>query len=817
MMGIGAAEITVLLMFLGGFGLPLGVPPAPENPAMQHVAPPNCVLYASWAGMATPDATSANQTEQLFAEAEVQEFGRSLEKTIGLAVRHFAQQNGDPKADLMAKVIPQWTKTVITRSSAVFATKLEVNNGKLAFEGGLLIDAGVTEAPLLVDGLIQLMKTPENQPQLVKLGAVQLAQFAPQKGSPLEAEITIGAAGPYVLIGFGKGAVEGMMDRVRAKRTPPWLAAIATRLPVERRSSVSYINTKALVQSFVPLAGPDGAKIGKALGLEQLGEIISVTGLDKEGMVSRSLLKIDGNATGLLALVDTNGIKPEQIAFLPKDATFATAFSLNTQQLYSFVAHLVAEIDPNGAEEFDQMAQGFRQQFGMRLQEDLLASLGETWTLSMSPADGWLGVTATVEVKDPIKLNQFVDRVKGVLSDAPPGRAPRIDTAQFEGTAVHSVAIPGMPFRPAWAIAGNRLIISLTPQSIKAQLGAKPNEIGLFATPAYAAAFQGDSRVIALAHQDSAKVFETTYSYATLLLPMMMDMQNQFGNGPGRPGAGPPAPQFFDFSTLPSSRSIHRHLRPSSSITKRTADGIESESRQTFPTLNVGTAGPVAVAFLLPAVQAARSAARRTQSANNLKMQMLALHNTHDTFHGFPAAYTMNKDKKPLLSWRVHILPFIEQQQLYQQFKLDEPWDSEHNKKLIEKMPQVYRSPASNAPPGTTTYLAVGGPRGMFTKPEAAGPEPTRGGLTMSAITDGTSNTIAIVEASDAQAVIWTKPEEFIPDEKDPLKGLAGPYPGGFNVAMCDGSVRFIRLTIDPVMLYRAFQRDDGNVINLDR
>ena len=807
MMGIGAAELTVLLMFLGGFGLPLGVPPQPENPAMQYVAPEKCVLYATWAGMATPDATSANQTEQLFAEAEVQEFGRSLEKTIGLAVRHFAQQNGDPKADMLAKVVPQWTKAVITRSSAVFATKVEMANGKLVFEGGLLIDAGAADAPLLVDGLIQIIKSPDNQPQTVKLGTTQFARFAPQPGSPLEAEITVGAAGPYVLIGFGKGAVEGMMDRVRAKQTPAWVAAIGTRLPVERRSSISYINTKALMQAFLPLAGRDGARIFNALGLEHVGEVISVSGLDKDGMVSRSLLKIDGNPTGLLALVDTQGIKAEQLSFLPNDATFATAFSLNTQQLYSFGAQMVADTDPRGAEELERMVQDFRQTFGMRLQEDLLASLGETWTLSMSPADGLLGVTATVEVKDAIKLNQFVQRLQGMLSDGPPGQAPRIDTVQFEGTAINSVVLPGMPLRPAWAITGNRLVIALTPQSIKAQLGAKPNEIGLFNSPAYAGAFKGDSRVIALTHQDSAKVFEATYSYLTLLLPMMTEMQNEFGRG------GPPAPQFFDFSSLPSSRSIHRHLRPSISITKRTTDGIETESRQTFPTLNVGTTAPVAVALLLPAVQASRTAARRMQSMNNLKQQMLALHNFHDTFTVFPPAYSADKEKKPLLSWRVHILPFIEQSQLYEQFKLDEPWDSPHNIKLADKMPAVYRSPVSSAAPNMTTYLAVGGDHGVFTKPNSGR---GLGGLGLASVTDGTSNTIGIVEASDAKAVIWTKPEEFVPEEKDPLKGLAGPFPGGFLAALCDGSVRFVRLTVRPATLYNAFQRDDGNPTNLD-
>ena len=93
-------------------------------------------------------------------------------------------------------------------------------------------------------------------------------------------------------------------------------------------------------------------------------------------------------------------------------------------------------------------------------------------------------------------------------------------------------------------------------------------------------------------------------------------------------------------------------------------------------------------------------------SMNNLKQIALALHNYHAAMGSFPATASMSKDGKPLLSWRVHILPYLEQDNLFKQFKLDEPWDSEHNKALIAKMPDIYRSPAQKVGDGKTTYLA---------------------------------------------------------------------------------------------------------------
>ena len=234
----------------------------------------------------------------------------------------------------------------------------------------------------------------------------------------------------------------------------------------------------------------------------------------------------------------------------------------------------------------------------------------------------------------------------------------------------------------------------------------------------------------------------------------------------------------------------------------------------TLPGASVGASAPVLVALLLPAVQSAREAARRTASMNNLKMIALAMHNYHDVYKGFPAAYNVDENGKPLLSWRVHILPFIEQQALYQQFHLDEPWNSPHNRKLIAQMPTVYRSPSSKADPGKTVYLGNAGKHGVFVPPKGdqkGKTQPT--GVSMRNITDGTSNTIMAVEASDTAAVVWTKPDDFVPDEKNPLRGLVGLHPGGFLAALCDGSVRFISESINPEVLKALLTKDGGEVV----
>jgi len=232
---------------------------------------------------------------------------------------------------------------------------------------------------------------------------------------------------------------------------------------------------------------------------------------------------------------------------------------------------------------------------------------------------------------------------------------------------------------------------------------------------------------------------------------------------------------------------------------------LEGRSNATAQ-VNAATIG-ILVALLLPAVQAAREAARRAQASNDLKQIALALHNYHAAQNAFPPPAITDKDGKPLLSWRVAILPYLEQQQLYEQFRLDEPWDSEHNRQLASAVVPVYQGTNPGVRPGMTAYLGAAGKGTIF-----EGPKGTR----IDQIRDGTANTIMVVEANPDQAVPWTSPADLEFEPGKPLRGLGAARPGGFNAAFADGSVRFLSKSIDGKLLGLLMQMADGQPITGD-
>jgi hypothetical protein len=211
-------------------------------------------------------------------------------------------------------------------------------------------------------------------------------------------------------------------------------------------------------------------------------------------------------------------------------------------------------------------------------------------------------------------------------------------------------------------------------------------------------------------------------------------------------------------------------------------------------------------------------------------MLTLATVNYVDTNNGrLPPAVVYGPDGKPLYSWRVLLLPYLGEDNLFRRFHLDEPWDSPNNKPLLALMPKVYLDPGDKGQQqlGMTHYQVFDGPGAAFDSSSrplmpftAAGVNAP--GLQMSAsqlrypvgFTDGTPNTFLIVETPDP--VPWTSPQNLPFGPGVPLPKLARPSRGGFNAAYADGTVRQVPSSISELTLRALITPNGGEVLGPD-
>lgn len=248
---------------------------------------------------------------------------------------------------------------------------------------------------------------------------------------------------------------------------------------------------------------------------------------------------------------------------------------------------------------------------------------------------------------------------------------------------------------------------------------------------------------------------------------------------------------------------------PFQPMLKQVVDGTNLASEGTVVSLTVPRPDDLEKlpALLIPAMMQARKAASNAVQKNNLKQIALAFHNYHDVYRHFPGLDSNgSKDEGNIrgkgLSWRVHLLPFLDEAALYDQFNLDEPWDSEQNKSLLPFMPSVYGDDFE----GNTTIHVFAGENLLFAEGKP--------GAQFREILDGTSNTLLFVNAGEDTASPWTKPGGLELNADDPVSVL-GQVGDVFSAALCDGSVRDISKAVDAETLKNLIQPGDGNPVFL--
>ena len=803
MVGMGTMEILILLTLFfssgGPLSLPLSTPPLPPDPLLERAAPAECLAYLELAGLAAPQADADNPTERMLADPEMQEFLAALGSQAARLFREAAAlppEGNDASATLI--------EAALTRPLAISIERFRPPSpqGPPELAASLLMRLGDREAAIRGAVAVLVDNTfgggaPAGAPRTVRIAGTQWQQVATPVGP-----LSWGFHDESFIITIGPDTLESLLKRLAddGRESPAWKGDIVKRFPVTRRSTLTYLNLKKALRLVMSLPAAERSPLSavlEAAGVADLEVVGGVTGMSESGVVSSLWIGCAETPHGLLAKPAT-GVNRSVLARLPSEAVLAQSWSLDLSAMLAAGLDVVAAGDPQAAAEIRGQLEQFRAIAGLDLDAHLLAPLGPDWSVVSVPAPGGLlpGFALVAGVRDRATFARTHKALLGILRNAAAAGSlpvsvreiPYRDQTLFCLEA--ATAEMPIPITPSWCLTDDRLIVTISPQFLKTLLVRDPGDPGLGKLPEVKAAMAGGEPAF-LGVVDPTTLLGTLCGLYEMAVPLARTAGRQQGLD-------------VDLPQLPPASAIMPYARPSVSLIRHEDDGILIESTGTIP-LGPLTAGggllgvspaatPVMVGLLLPAVQSAREAARRAQTQNQFRQVMLAMLTYESVRRTLPPQAICDDDGKPLLSWRVAILPYLDEEGLHNQFRLDEPWDSDHNLKLVEQMPAVYAdptAPAEQAARGLTTVQVMTGPNTPFAVPAK--------GLQFRAIRDGTSKTVAIVEAMPDKAVPWTKPQDLSFDPDRPLAGVGNPWRAGkgFLIGFFDGSVRLIDPEID--------------------
>ncbi|NBB96204.1 MAG: hypothetical protein GVY16_10770 [Planctomycetes bacterium] len=518
-------------------------------------------------------------------------------------------------------------------------------------------EAGALKLALLIDldkdreafdkQLEQLLNVdpdnPDTQPRQATIGQVSARQIGPEQ-SP----ITFGYIGSTFFLTTGMGTAEAIVQPVEGKTlatNETYLTALKQVGGVngEALQMLAYVDVKRLADSVAALYEKPGqtepgenprADVAKAVGACGVTTIAGSWRIVDKGLLGTLRVSTPGPHKGLMSLFDGAPLTEADLATIPVDADFALLANVEPTRMFDEIRRGVTTFGEDAVKDFDANVAAMEKVFEMSLKDDMLASLGDTWTLSMADSQGGrlTGLMLSVEVRDETKLNTLLDKFAGFASgmimarqmgprqyaedrqqpDSPSGVAPPIQSLQVGAATVRYMRIPGegpgMVVLPAWCVHEGRLYLAGWPQTIASALQSETKPLATH--PDYK---RLRSKLLAkpsiLTWTNSPQMIRKFYP---LYVIAGTTLTNLAVNESGYQGVPPLWP-----SGLPE---LTKFIWPSVSVIAADDAGITVQSYSSGPTLLPGgVAVPAAsAAILLPALNNAREEAKKAVSAANL-------------------------------------------------------------------------------------------------------------------------------------------------------------------------------------------------------
>ena len=664
--------------------------------------------------------------------------------------------------------------------------------------------------------------------------------------SPGGLELTWWDEGGHLAIGVGTGAWQWMLaarvgDIESLDRSPMW-AGLRSAEGFET-TSFGWFDVDSLVQRFGAQQLPPFAS-GTSLTVQQFLRQLGITGLRSvtmqtgfRGAATWSETRVNGSVDpGVLQrYLKPTVLKLDELPPLPQKVSGFSAAKLNLAGLMD--ASMAMGVRLQGVMGDDPLigtdgAFNWLQSFvgGYTLRQ-FLGGLGDVWCEYNDPQPmvvpvGYSPVLA-VSVRDQEAVAAGLYRLESLLQGVLAGAGGvTLERAQKGDRSYWTLKSEELPVAPTLMLTKSWLAIAVNPPALEGLVLREAGEQGRWVPDelVQGALSELPGEFGSISVSDPVPTYRQMFETLPMaLLVLNSQVLPNLGEGLELP---------FGLEDMPAAESVLEPMFPNVSVGYATEVGYAWKTRQSVPgtpvgNLSAGAVGGVLVALLLPAVQQAREAARRTQSKNNLRTIGLALHNYHDVFGHFPRGTPEQPDRpvEERLSWAYELLPYLEEAVAYEGADREQGWAGQGNAELIGKKFDVFRNPSQ---PGQREYESAGdyvAIAGVGANAAELPDNDLKAGIfgydrktSFRSVTDGTSNTMMVADSSQPNVSMFAggKPTVRGFSQQPYLNGpdgIGSPHPGIVHVLMADGSVRALAVETDPQIIEALATKAGGEVV----
>ena len=564
--------VLLLLLFGGQTGIPLGLPPGPEDPLMYQVAPEDYLIFTSWASSVQPDP-SANPTEQWMGQPEIMQSFAKLKTAI------LETNASGSDVDQAESLYLQLADRCLSNACAIYISKVNPAQFPNELQGGALLTLGDDAADLekkLRGFFEQLIATPENKVITREIADIPCYELRMEGVLVNWAVVKT----KYLAITIGEGSMQQLLKNLETE-TPLWLRNLKTDLSVERISSITSLKMDKFVELATEAAAAEPREreeFENFVEMSGVGNLVTsnwLSGLDAQGFLSRGTLQIDGEANGILGLLSEDPMQVDELGKIAKDPTLLTAARISFPKLIDFVN----EISPQFIEEINAL-------LGLNLQEDLANSLDEfayfygTPNIT-NPYSGWVaGIGASNEMELVDSFGKIESKIKELVESDPSielGESKVNDHIIFtiETQQDDFLALPNI----SWTLADGEILVSLDKASLRRHLRREPMGEKSLAMNGWLT-----DNAFNPPQMDAEGPLVVSSVDVAGLLQIGVPLLGVLGEGFFPPAFG------YSFDDLPRLGALIKEMKPNVSALYRTPEGFEIVTRQTYPGGSPGTA-----------------------------------------------------------------------------------------------------------------------------------------------------------------------------------------------------------------------------------